>query len=140
MVTGIHVLKVLVVICCFTSNTPHLASAQMYLEPCFQPDLPCDAIANLYCSTTGICECQFPWMVFNQAKRLCQVSAGHECDSGSNLMCTENSSCVSVTDGKKECVCDEDFEPCNSTVDDLSSGTEDSKKKVCCLKSSSEEV
>ncbi|CAL8142805.1 unnamed protein product [Orchesella dallaii] len=115
---------------------------QNYQEPCFQPDQPCDAIAGLYCSTTGICECQFPWMVFHQVRRLCQVSAGHECDVDSNLVCTDNSSCVSGDDGEKtECVCDEDFEPCAAPVDDLS-GTDvavDARPSVCCVRNSSEE-
>jgi len=77
-------------------------------------------------------------MIFNQAKRLCQVSAGHECASDSNLMCTDNASCV--TEGEKnECVCDEDFEPCNAVGEGLSGTEEELQTKVCCVKNSSEE-
>lgn len=124
-------------------------NGQRFREPCFQPDQPCDAIANLYCSTTGFCECQFPWMVFHQAKRLCQVSAGHECDTGSNLMCTENSSCVNIEREMSKCACDDGYEECqmNEADEDLNGGggaavttAEDpSRAKVCCVKNSSEE-
>lgn len=112
-----------------------------YQDPCFQPDQPCDSIANLYCSASGICECQFPWMVFNRVKQLCQVSAGHECDTGSNLMCTENSSCLGVDGQKFECVCDEDFAPCDIAVQDLSTlpEAEELRPRVCCVRNSSEE-
>lgn len=138
MANQLILLAAIVFATCFASS---LGQSLNYQDPCFQPDQPCDSVANLYCSSSGICECQFPWMVFNRVTRLCQVSAGHECDSGSNLMCTDNSSCVGEDGLKFECACNEGFEPCDVAVDDLGAmaQAEELRPRVCCVSNSSEE-